>query len=132
MTLPAALPLELTLAFGPVRAIDLALFAASSGDHNPLHLDADLARLAGFERPLVHGMLTMACAARLFTQAFGAERVRHLQTRFTGTAMLGDTLRLQARLDRQEQGQAHYTVQVFRSDGREVATGRATVLLGQS
>ena len=42
------LPLTLTLRCGPVTAVDLALFAAASGDHNPLHLDADSARRAGF------------------------------------------------------------------------------------
>ena len=38
----AAFPPELELSCGPVTAIDLALFAAASGDHNPLHLDADV------------------------------------------------------------------------------------------
>jgi acyl dehydratase len=53
-------PAYLELECGPVTAIDLALFAAASGDHNPLHLDADVARAAGFDRPLVHGMLSTA------------------------------------------------------------------------
>lgn len=89
-------PPTLALRCGPVTAVDLALFAAASGDHNPLHLDVDVARTAGFDRPVVHGMFTMACAARLFTRAFGAGSVRALQTRFTGVALLGDTLLFEA------------------------------------
>jgi len=95
-------PERLTLRCGPVSAVDLALFAAASGDHNPLHLDGEVARSAGFERPVVHGMLTMAYAARLFTQSFGAARVRSLQTRFVGVALLGDTIELEATLQRTE------------------------------
>ncbi len=36
---------------------DLERFAAWSGDHNPLHVDPQFAREAGFPRPTVHGML---------------------------------------------------------------------------
>ncbi len=58
-------PATLTLRSAPVGPVQLALFAAASGDHNPLHLDPEVARKAGFERPVVHGMLTMALAGRL-------------------------------------------------------------------
>ncbi len=33
-------------------------FAALTGDHNPLHVDSDAAREAGFRDQLVHGLLT--------------------------------------------------------------------------
>ena len=42
----ASWPATVELRCGPVGAIDLALYAAASGDHNPLHLDADVARAA--------------------------------------------------------------------------------------
>ena len=71
MTTSTAPPARLELTCGPLSAVDLALFAAASGDHNPLHLDAEVARAAGFDRPVVHGMLTMACVARLFTPGAG-------------------------------------------------------------
>jgi len=65
-------PSTLELACGPVTAVDLAIYAAASGDLNPLHLDDAVARTAGFDQPLVHGMLTMAYVARLFTQNLAA------------------------------------------------------------
>jgi acyl dehydratase len=40
---------------------DLKRYAAVSGDDNPIHLDAALARQAGLEAPPVHGMLLMSC-----------------------------------------------------------------------
>lgn len=120
-------PTELTLRCGPVTAIDLALFAAASGDHNPLHLDAATARAAGFDGPVVHGMYTMACAARLFSGRFGAGRVRALQARFTGVALLGDTLLFEAkRVDVQEDG-AHYALTARTETGTALVSGSARV-----
>jgi acyl dehydratase len=120
-------PETLSLSCGPVTAVDLALFAAASGDHNPLHLDAEVARAAGFDRPVVHGMLTMAYAGRLFTQCFGPGSVRHLQTRFTGVARLGDTIRLEAHLGEVVDGVACYQLRACRDDGTELASGQARV-----
>lgn len=126
MSVPS-FPPELQLDCGPVAAIDLALFAAASGDHNPLHLDADVARSAGFDRPVVHGMLTMAYAARLFTRHFGPGSVGELATRFTGIAKLGDVVQLKATLRQVEDGLGHYTLQALVAGGGEIATGSASV-----
>lgn len=123
------LPPTLTLRCGPVTAVDLALFAAASGDHNPLHLDADSARRAGFERPVVHGMFTMANAARLFTQAFGAGRLLALQTRFTGVALIGDTLLFEATLLDATTGQ--YSLTAHTDGGTQLVSGSARVALAR-
>lgn len=119
-------PATLELACGPVTAVDLALFAAASGDHNPLHLDESVARDAGFERPVVHGMLTMAYAGRLFTSHFGAGCVLGLQTRFSGVALRGERLLLEAELEGDVDGVATYRLRAS-ADGREVATGSARI-----
>jgi acyl dehydratase len=125
-------PESLALACGPVTAVDLALFAAASGDHNPLHLDIEVARAAGFDRPLVHGMLTMAYAARLFTHHFGAGSLRSLQTRFTGVARLGDTIRLDATLEKVDGGLGHYALRAQTAAGAELVNGQAIVHSGES
>jgi acyl dehydratase len=120
-------PPRLALDWGPVSAVDLALFAAASGDHNPLHLDAEVARDAGFDRPIVHGMLTMACTARAFTAAFGAGSVRSLEARFVGIAKLGDTIRVEATLEAVEGDLARYAIAARAADGRDLVTGSARV-----
>lgn len=120
-------PAEITLAAGPVTPVQLALFAAASGDHNPLHLDPDAARAAGFERPVVHGMFTMALAGRLFTQHLGTGCVRRLHTRFGGVALAGDTLSLAATLERVDEGLAHYALRGITGRGIDVVTGSAIV-----
>ena len=123
----SAFPGELALVGGPITAVELALFAAASGDHNPLHLDAAVARAAGFERPVVHGMLTMAVVARLFTHRFGAGSVRAFDTRFTGVALLGDTLHVSAALSGTEDGCARYELRVRTAGGAEIATGSVRI-----
>jgi acyl dehydratase len=38
---------------------DIRAYADASGDQNPLHLDDEVARAAGFPRVIAHGMYTM-------------------------------------------------------------------------
>jgi acyl dehydratase len=120
-------PSSLEMRCGPVSAIDLALYAAASGDRNPLHLDEQQARRAGFDQPLVHGMLSMAYVGRLFTDAFGPGSLIRLQTRFTGTAARGSTLFIRAELREHGSDAAHYAVRVTGDAGLEVITGSALV-----
>jgi acyl dehydratase len=123
----SAFPKELALSSGPIGAVDLALFAAASGDHNPLHLDAGVARAAGFDRPVVHGMLTMAWVARLFTREFGAGCILALETRFTGVAMIADILQVSAVLVSVEDSVACYDVRARAASGTELLTGSARI-----
>ena len=75
---------------------DVALrYAEVSGDRNPLHLDAEQARAAGFDRPLAHGMcvLAVACEA-VVDQCAGGDpsRVRGVGARFARPVHPGDRL----------------------------------------
>lgn len=136
---PALFPASLELRCGPVTAVDLALYAAASGDLNPLHLDDAVARSAGFAQPVVHGMLSMAYVGRMFTQAFGACALVSLNTRFVGAALRGDTLVLRAQWseDQGESAGAHpgasgATSALYQLSGRtetgiEIVSGSARV-----
>ena len=120
-------PTTLELTLDPISAVDLALYAAASGDLNLLHLDANVARAAGFERPIAHGMRTMACVARMFTQHFGATALRALNTRFVGTAALGDVLVMRATLVQVDGTNASYELTVQTAGGAPVVSGNARV-----
>jgi len=128
---PSRFPAALELMLEPINAVDLALYAAASGDRNPLHLDADVARAAGFERPIAHGMRTMACVARMFTQHFGATGLRALNTRFVGTAALGDVLVMRATLVQVDGTNASYELTVQTAGGAPVVSGNARVSLAR-
>jgi acyl dehydratase len=66
----------------PITRTTLALFAGASGDHNPIHVDLDAARQAGFDDVFAHGMLSMAYLGRLITSWIPQSRLRSLSTRF--------------------------------------------------
>ncbi|MFJ3333331.1 MaoC/PaaZ C-terminal domain-containing protein [Streptomyces sp. NPDC086766] len=86
----------------PIRE-DQALLYRLSGDYNPLHADPEFARLAGFDRPILHGLCTygMTLKAVVDTLLGGdVTRVRSYSTRFAGVVYPGETLRI--RMWRQE------------------------------
>lgn len=80
----------------PVRE-DQALLYRLSGDWNPLHADPEFAKLAGFDKPILHGLCTygMTLKAVVDTLLGGdVSRVRSYRTRFTGVVFPGETLRI--------------------------------------
>ena len=70
------------LAADRVSRATLALFAGASGDHNPIHIDLDVARSAGLDDVFAHGMLSMAYLGRLLTNWVPQERLRSWRVRF--------------------------------------------------
>ncbi|MEU4418302.1 MaoC/PaaZ C-terminal domain-containing protein [Nocardia salmonicida] len=71
-----------TLHVDPISRTTLALFAGASGDHNPIHIDIDVARSAGLEDVFAHGMLSMAYLGRLLTDLVPQHRLRSYKVRF--------------------------------------------------
>jgi len=66
-----------------------------SGDYNPLHIDAESAKGAGFDQPILHGMCTFGYATRAIL--YGAcdgdvERFKEFKARFSAPVIPGDTL----------------------------------------
>lgn len=111
------------------RAEDLRRYAEASGDLNPLHLDRDFARAAGFDDLVVHGMLNMARLGRVLTASFGAARVRDFSTRFEGVLLVGQPTEITLRLVGHDRGVAEVELTMCTDDQRRIASGRASVLL---
>ncbi|WP_327144847.1 MaoC/PaaZ C-terminal domain-containing protein [Nocardia sp. NBC_01327] len=60
----------------------LALFAGASGDHNPIHIDLDVAKSAGLADVFAHGMLSMGYLGRLLTDWVPQQSIRSYSVRF--------------------------------------------------
>ena len=74
--------------------IQIRQYAEASGDFNPIHLDENYARQAGFEGVIAHGMLTMAQMAAMLTDWIGNEgEISKLNVRFVGMVRPGNTIR---------------------------------------
>lgn len=73
-------------------------YADASGDHNPIHLDEAVARAAGLPGVILHGLCTMALAARdiVSTQCGGnPARLRSISVRFARPVFPGGDLSLE-------------------------------------
>ena len=79
-------------AFPPITRHRLALYCGASGDHNPIHVDLDFARQAGFSDVFSHGMLVMAYLGQALTDAVNPSRIRSFSTRFAAITQLGAKL----------------------------------------
>lgn len=73
----------------PISRAILVEFANASGDRNPVHLDSDVARTAGFGDVIAHGMLSMAYLGRLLTAWMPQAGLRSFDTRFVAITPLG-------------------------------------------
>jgi len=66
-----------------------------SGDRNPLHIDPNFAKMAGFDRPILHGLCSFGHVARAVIQKFcggDPDRLKELEVRFSGPVFPGETL----------------------------------------
>ncbi|MFZ4519098.1 MAG: MaoC/PaaZ C-terminal domain-containing protein [Microthrixaceae bacterium] len=98
----------------PERAADATVALATrpeqafiyrlSGDRNPLHSDPSFAALAGFDRPILHGLCTYGFTGRaLLAELCGSDpaRFRSMEGRFSSPVFPGEEL----------------TVEIWRTDG---------------
>ncbi|EPL3137995.1 TPA: MaoC family dehydratase N-terminal domain-containing protein [Pseudomonas aeruginosa] len=97
-------------------------YANASGDLNPLHLQTDFARQAGFDDVIAHGMLGMAQLGCLLNSRFGQERILAFSTRFVAVVPVGSMLRCTARLEAIEDEQA-----ILSLDAVLVTTGQVAI-----
>jgi acyl dehydratase len=78
----------------PTRA-DQALLYRLSGDRNPLHSDPAFAALAGFPKPILHGLCTYGVTGRALLHTLcGSDpsRFNGMDARFSKPVMPGDVL----------------------------------------
>jgi len=72
-------------------------YARASGDLNPIHLDGDAARAVGLPRAILHGMWTLAQAAREISAAGGGPlSMKLLSVEFRGYGFPDEELSIEA------------------------------------
>lgn len=72
-----------------------ALLYRISGDYNPLHIDSEIARAAGFDRPILHGLCTYAVATRALVSMLcngDPAALRRIDCRFSRPVFPGETI----------------------------------------
>jgi acyl dehydratase len=100
---------------------DQALIYRLSGDRNPLHSDPWFAReLAGFPKPILHGLCSYGVAGRALVADLGggdATKVSAIAARFTSPVFPGETLTTS--IWRTEPGHAVFRTEASHPDGSD-------------
>jgi acyl dehydratase len=97
----------------------IAAYAEASGDHNPIHLNAEFARSVGLPGVIAHGLLQMGILAVVAGEAAGGpERLRRVSCRFAGMVEPGDTVTFSA----ETAGQGKLELKAINQRGESVLT----------
>jgi 3-hydroxybutyryl-CoA dehydratase len=125
----------------PARTIteaDVVAFAGLSGDFNPLHVDHEAARQGPFGQPVAHGLLGLAVASGLASQAPRVATLAFLgilEWKFLHPIGFGDTIRVVSRVEGLEprsqgrRGVVTWHRQLINQAGQIVQEGRTQTLV---
>jgi acyl dehydratase len=113
----------------------LAAYAEASGDHNPIHLNDDFARMAGLDGVIAHGMLSMGFLGQYVSGWMGTlagkPSLARLKVRFSAMVKPGDVLTCKGVIKSVEQhvDQTRITLEMWAENqrGEKVTGGDADV-----
>ncbi len=119
-----------------VDRVQIARYAAASGDFNRLHLDEPFAHAVGFPGMFAPGMLSMGFIGQLLTAWLRRGHVRKFSARFVKIVWPGDELTCRGRIGelRREQGACYADVELWAENqkGELVVRGQASCELYES
>jgi acyl dehydratase len=75
---------------------EMAMIYRLSGDRNPLHIDPAVAKSAGFDRPILHGLATFGVAGHALLKSvcgYDPSRLAAFGGRFSAPVFPGETIR---------------------------------------
>lgn len=114
-----------------IMRMTLALYAGASGDHNPVHIDSDIAKAFGLGDVFGHGMLTMAYAGRMLTDWVDQRGLREFNVRFSAITHVGEELvatgTVTELFEAEGEPRARIDIKVAGNEGEVKATGQAVV-----
>jgi acyl dehydratase len=113
-----------------ITEADIVMFAALTGDWNPIHTDAEFAKTTIFGQRIAHGMLTFSIMTGLIARLgliektvlafYGIDKLR-----FTNPVFIGDTIKAIVKaVEKEDRGQYG----VITIDGRVVKQNGDVVL----
>jgi 3-hydroxybutyryl-CoA dehydratase len=121
-----------------VTETDVVLFAGLSGDFNPLHVDHSAAESNPFGRPVAHGLLGLAIASGLMSQAPRVDTLAFLailEWTFHRPILFGDTIHALSKVEELRphasgrRGVVTWHRRVINQSGHIVQEGRTQTLV---
>ena len=115
---------------GPDRSVSMetlpiqAMIYRLSGDRNPLHIDPAFAKMAGYDRPILHGLCSFGHVGRAVLSEYcgnDPSRFVGMSVRFSGVVYPGDTITT----DMWDEGSGRVVLQAKTQEGRVVISSAA-------
>ena len=103
-------------------------YAEASGDPNPIHVDENIAKMAGLPGIIVHGLCTMAFTSKVAIDRLCAgdpTRLKRLRVRFSRPVLPGQTITTKVWADNKSDrdGRKVFAYETFNPDGQPVIKG---------
>ncbi len=98
-------------------------YAKASGDYNPIHVDENVAKLAGLPGIIVHGLCTMAFTSKVMIDHVcdgDPRRLRRLRARFSRPVFPGQEITTAAWSLPDRDGLKVYAYETYNPDGKDV------------
>ena len=107
----------------PIAADQTFRYAEASGDVNPIHLDANIAKMAGLPGIIVHGLCTMAFCSKALIETVGGgdpRRLRRLRVRFVRPVLPGQTITTRIWAAQEKPERKTFEFETINQNGRAV------------
>jgi acyl dehydratase len=101
-------------------------YAEASGDRNPIHVDENVAKMAGLPDIIVHGLCTMAFTSKVAIDKLCAGdpiRLKRLRVRFSRPVLPGQTITTRVWADGERDGRKVFAYETYNPDGQAVIKG---------
>lgn len=116
---------------GPITKEQLKEYGPAAGDPNPIHLDDEFAKMAGYPGVFAHGMLSMGFLGQFLVDRFGLENIKRFKVRFSKITWPGETIVCKGRVKEKRTEGSEKLLELHLSteneQGEEKIVGEATV-----
>jgi acyl dehydratase len=101
-------------------------YREASGDPNPIHVDENVAKMAGLPGIIVHGLCTMAFTSKVVIDKLcGGDptRLKRLRVRFSRPVLPGQTITTRLWAEGEREGRKSFAYETFNPEGQAVIKG---------
>jgi len=115
---------------GPISEELLKQYAETARDPNPIHLDPEFAKAAGFPSVIAHGMLSMAFLADAIRLNFPESefKVERFSARFRKVTFPGSVLTVKGKIKKVESDSVVLLLSIENEAGEVTTSGEAQVV----
>jgi len=112
----------------------LKAYAKASGDHNPIHIDKDLAQKFGLPDVIAHGMLVMSFLGKMLTNNFPQSALVNFSSQFVSMTSINDKLTCSGTItkkttDFSENVTYDFLLKVVNENGEKRISGKASIIM---